>query len=113
MRKAVIVGSLLGVLLAGVALGMYLSGPRSENLSISRAYAGGGIVKSPTGIAPDRYVYYPGTEELKPDEIRVVCCGSGMPAARHAQAAACWLIDRRALAASMSSAQAHPCGAAQ
>jgi hypothetical protein len=24
-------------------------------------FAAGGVVKSPTGTAPDRYVYYPGT----------------------------------------------------
>ena len=42
----------------------------------------GGKVKSPTGVAPDRYVYYPGTEELKPDEIRIIAAGTGMPAAR-------------------------------
>ena len=57
------------------------------------AQAAGGVVKSPTGIAPDRYVYYPGTEALKPDEIRGIACGTGMPAARRSQAAACFLIE--------------------
>ena len=28
------------------------------------AHAAGGVVKDPDGIAPDRYVYYPGTEAL-------------------------------------------------
>ena len=56
-------------------------------------YGAGGVVTSPTGTAPDRYVYYPGTEELKKDEIRVFACGTGMPAARHGQAASCWLIE--------------------
>ncbi len=32
----------------------------------------GGKVASPTGTAPDRYVYCPGTEELGADEIRVI-----------------------------------------
>jgi ribonuclease Z len=45
-------------------------------------YAAGGVVKSPTGTAPDRYVYYPGTEELVKDEIRLIACGTGLPAAR-------------------------------
>ena len=35
----------------------------------------GGTVKSPTGTAPDRYVYYPGTEDLDKDEIRLIACG--------------------------------------
>ena len=38
-------------------------------------------------------VYYPGTEELKTDEMRVVACGTGMPSPRPKQAAACWLVE--------------------
>jgi ribonuclease Z len=53
----------------------------------------GGKVTSPTGIAPNRYVYYPGTEELGPDEIRVIACGTGMPTARRAQAAASFVVE--------------------
>jgi ribonuclease Z len=55
--------------------------------------AAGGKVTSPTGTAPDRYVYYPGTEELAKDEIRLFACGTGMPAARRDQAATCWLVE--------------------
>ena len=32
--------------------------------------AAGGVVKDPAGVAPDRYVYYPGTEALNKKEIR-------------------------------------------
>jgi ribonuclease Z len=53
----------------------------------------GGKVTSPTGIAPNRYVYDPGTEELGPDEIRVIACGTGMPTARRAQAAAAFVVE--------------------
>ena len=59
----------------------------------STVYAAGGVVKSPTGTAPDRYVYYPGTEELAKDEIRLIACGTGLPAARRDQAATCWLAE--------------------
>jgi ribonuclease Z len=48
---------------------------------------------SRTGTAPDRGVYYPGTEDLDPDEMRVIACGSGMPMPRLKQAAACFLIE--------------------
>ena len=48
---------------------------------------------SPTKAVSDRDVYYPGTEELAPDEMRVVACGTGMPNARPKQAAACWLVE--------------------
>lgn len=57
------------------------------------AFAAGGVVKSTTGEAPDRYVYYPGTEELQKDEIRLISCGTGLPAARRSQAATCWLAE--------------------
>ncbi|MBW2282827.1 MAG: MBL fold metallo-hydrolase [Deltaproteobacteria bacterium] len=53
----------------------------------------GGPVKSPTGTAPDRYAYYPGTEELASDEIRLIACGTGLPAARRDQAATCFLAE--------------------
>ncbi len=38
-------------------------------------------------------VYYPGTETLAPDEMRVVALGTGMPSPRPKQAAACWLVE--------------------
>ncbi len=62
-------------------------------LSSGRALAAGGVVKSPTGTAPDRYVYYPGTEALAKGEIRLIACGTGMPAARRNQAATCFLAE--------------------
>jgi ribonuclease Z len=57
------------------------------------AWAAGGVVTDPAGVAPDRYVYYPGTEPLAKQEIRITACGTGMPAARHAQAATCFLME--------------------
>ncbi|MDJ0813368.1 MAG: MBL fold metallo-hydrolase, partial [Woeseiaceae bacterium] len=57
------------------------------------SFAAGGVVTDPNMVAPDRYVYYPGTEVLDKDEIRVTACGTGMPAARHAQAATCFLVE--------------------
>jgi len=48
---------------------------------------------SPVKALSDRDVYYPGSEDLKPDEMRVIACGTGMPNARPKQAAACWLVE--------------------
>ena len=48
---------------------------------------------SPTGTVEDRDVYYPGTEALDPDEMRVVALGTGMPSPRPKQAAACFLVE--------------------
>jgi ribonuclease Z len=62
-------------------------------LTSNLTYAAGGKVTDPVGVAPDRYVYYPGTEELAKDEIRLFACGTGLPAARRSQAATCWLVE--------------------
>ena len=40
-----------------------------------------------------RRVYFPGTEELAPDEMRIIACGTGSPQARLKQAAACFLVQ--------------------
>jgi ribonuclease Z len=50
-------------------------------------------VISATEPMEDREVYYPGTEYLGADEMRVTACGTGMPNARPKQAAACWLVE--------------------
>ena len=59
----------------------------SSNQHIERA---AGTVTDPNGIAPHRYVYYPGTEELGEEEIRLTALGTGMPLARRSQAGTCW-----------------------
>lgn len=48
---------------------------------------------SPATALTERDVYYPGTEDLAPDEMRVTACGTGMPNARPKQAAACFLVE--------------------
>lgn len=48
---------------------------------------------SRTGPYPAQTVYYPGTETLGADEMRVIACGTGMPQPRLKQAAACFLVE--------------------
>jgi ribonuclease Z len=48
---------------------------------------------SPVKARPDRDTYYPNTEDLAPDEMRVIACGTGMPTTRAFQAAACFLVE--------------------
>jgi ribonuclease Z len=55
--------------------------------------SGAAMAASPTQPLEEREVYYPGTEALAPDEMRVIACGTGMPNARPKQAAACWLVE--------------------
>ena len=47
---------------------------------------------SPVKARP-RDTYYPNSEDLAPDEMRVIACGTGMPTTRAAQAAACFLVE--------------------
>ncbi len=49
--------------------------------------------QSATAALAERDVYYPGSEDLAPDEMRVIACGTGMPNARPKQAAACWIVE--------------------
>jgi len=37
--------------------------------------------------------YYPGTEKIGANEMRIVACGTGMPAQRRSQAATCFLVE--------------------
>ena len=48
---------------------------------------------SAAGASTEFDVYYPGTEELAPDEMRIVALGTGMPSPRPKQAAACFLVE--------------------
>ena len=48
---------------------------------------------TPTQKLPDPNVYFPGSEELDADEMRLISCGTGMPTARESQAASCWLLE--------------------
>jgi len=76
----------MGVLGITLALGMYM-GRKGLSLSNSAQAA------SPTQALDEQDVYYPGTEDLGSDEMRVVACGTGMPNSRPKQAAACFLVE--------------------
>ena len=59
--------------------------------SASKADAGEPMVSPVDARARDFYA--PNSEDLAPDEIRVIACGTGMPTPRPAQAAACFLME--------------------
>ena len=78
----------------GIGIGLYVKHADIFNVTlVDTAEAGGGKVTDPVGTAPERYVYYPGTEKLAKDEIRIIALGTGMPLARRSQAATCWLVE--------------------
>ncbi len=98
MAKKTLVSS--GALLVAIAMvAVYLFGLQhgrtGEGLTIAKEAIAGQMKSSasPVKALKERDVYYPGSEDLAPDEMRVVACGTGMPNARPKQAAACWLVE--------------------
>ncbi len=90
IRKTVEVG-----MIAACTFALYLAVlgfPISSDGGAVMAQAGK-TPASPTKALPNREVYYPGSEDLAPDEMRIVACGTGMPNARPKQAAACFLVE--------------------
>jgi ribonuclease Z len=87
------------IFVAGLAVGSYFSTSGVPNiLTVTSAEAKGAQETlspkiSRTKPYPNRDVYYPGTEELKPGEMRVIALGSGMPMPRLKQACANFLIE--------------------
>ncbi len=62
------------------------------SLDAAQAQASPTAEVSPVKARP-RDVYYPNSEDLAADEMRVIACGTGMPTTRAAQAAACFLVE--------------------
>jgi ribonuclease Z len=101
-RKTWICG--LALFAAGTVSGMWLvanedrvSSVTSEVRSTFGVHAAYAKEKRTPKISPvkarPRDVYFPNTEDLAKDEMRVIACGTGMPTTRAAQAAACFLVE--------------------
>ena len=92
---------LSGVLMAAVAFACYTLGVYSEKTGTSVSLAKTAVAAekkapprlSPTEPLPMHNAYFPGTEALGADEMRVTACGTGMPTVRPKQAAACFLVE--------------------
>jgi ribonuclease Z len=75
-------------LLVGIAIGVALTVG-----FISLVAATSTEEVSPVKAREPRDVYLPNSEDLGPEEMRVIACGTGMPNPRMAQAAACFLVE--------------------
>lgn len=87
------------LVIIAVTMSVYLFGVNhgrtGEGLSVIKV-AVAAETKSPASpviALSERDVYYPGSEDMAPDEMRVIACGTGMPNARPKQAAACRLVE--------------------
>ncbi|MGI9329809.1 MAG: guanitoxin biosynthesis MBL fold metallo-hydrolase GntH [Gammaproteobacteria bacterium] len=77
----------------GLSAGLYLA---STKVSLIAPVSANSHIDKPL-VSPvaarERDFYAPNSEDLKPDEMRVIACGTGMPTPRPAQAAACFLVE--------------------
>jgi ribonuclease Z len=80
MKKGILIGIAIGFISA-ISVIAFIS---SQNPPDGR---------SPVKANVDRDVYFPNSEDLGPNEMRLVACGTGMPTARPKQAASCWLLE--------------------
>lgn len=87
------------VLLSGVAFGIWVSAPDGGAKIVGQILGPSSALAQEAGTevspvkARERETYYPNSEDLGPDEMRVIACGTGMPTTRAAQAAACFLVE--------------------
>ena len=96
MRNKVLFSG-IAILTVGIAIGLYLSDhglPLASDVQAADGDEGGrALLADPNGTVTNPFHYSPGTEALGKDEIRITACGTGMPAARRGQAAACWVVE--------------------
>ncbi|MFA9421183.1 MAG: guanitoxin biosynthesis MBL fold metallo-hydrolase GntH [Gammaproteobacteria bacterium] len=84
--------------MALVAMTLYLWGHLDGRAGIVSSFISeSNAAESPSTISPvkarSRDFYAPNSEDLGPDEMRLIACGTGMPTARPKQAASCWLLE--------------------
>ncbi|MEH6617314.1 MAG: guanitoxin biosynthesis MBL fold metallo-hydrolase GntH [Porticoccus sp.] len=89
--KKIMLGAVLGALLVVAWFGSG-NGP-SVSTAVAEKVEAAPEAWSPVGPYPKHDVYYPGTEKLGSDEMRIIACGTGMPTPRLKQAAACFLVE--------------------
>ncbi len=81
----------------GIAIGLYLSDSNEGFPAVPSAQAQDAANTDEPLVSPtkarERDAYYPNSEDLGADEMRVTACGTGMPTTRSAQAAACFLVE--------------------
>jgi len=92
-KKSVFVGVVITLAAATIYQWGHMDGSEGKpSKAITESIAESFSVPS-TVKARERDYYTPNSEDLKPDEMRVIACGTGMPTTRAAQAAACFLVE--------------------
>ena len=99
MKRTSLVSTLVVLLLIGIAfeLGRHEGAGNRDaglvgNVEAAANEANTGASSRAQAVKNELF-YYPGTEDLKPDEMRVTAVGSGLPLPRRSQAAPCFLVE--------------------
>ena len=79
---------------AGITAGVYLTSNPAHTL-LASAVAKAAVTNDISPVKPLARddIYYPGTEAIGPNEMRVTALGTGMPFPRPSQAGACFLVE--------------------
>ncbi|WP_170481805.1 guanitoxin biosynthesis MBL fold metallo-hydrolase GntH [Ruegeria arenilitoris] len=84
----------------GIAFGVVTIAPKTVRQSVfEMVLPGAAVAQEVEEVSPTktsmrpRDAYYPNSEDLAENEMRVIACGTGMPTTRAAQAAACFLVE--------------------
>ncbi len=89
---------ILSLLAVGFAVGYLVASNDNQPQAVAESDKNGSSQSAAPEVSPvraraDRDTYYPNTEDLAADEMRVIACGTGMPTTRAFQAAACFLVE--------------------
>ena len=77
----------------GFTIGLFAGLILSLSIILFMANSYSGDQPTPVNSSDARDAYFPNTEELGANEMRLIACGTGMPTARPKQAASCWLLE--------------------
>ena len=89
--KTLLIGALVGLVAIAVYVWGHHDGRAGRTPQVVEGSAEAEAISPVKARARD--VYYPNTEDLGRNEMRVIACGTGMPTTRAAQAAACFLVE--------------------
>jgi ribonuclease Z len=89
--KNLLIASFLALAAVSIYLWGHSDGNNGKQLLNSALAEDPSALKSVKARARD--AYFPNSEDLAPDEMRLIACGTGMPTSRPKQAASCWLLE--------------------
>ena len=87
------IAAVVAVAMVAVYMKGHLDGSVGKGLQLTPQAQAAKAKVSPVKARGDRGAYFPNTENLGRNEMRIISCGTGMPNARPSQAATCFLVE--------------------